>query len=189
MNSILFSVIGFILVIGILVAVHEFGHYWVARRLGVKVLRFSIGFGKPLYIWRSKRKVTNARGSKTEQITEDEVEFVLAAIPLGGYVKMLDEREADVPEQEKHRAFNRQSIAVRSAIVAAGPGINLIFAVFAFWAVLVLGEIGQKPLIGEVAMGSPAAVAGLAEGDEILGINQQALRLGIKCCINLPQLL
>ncbi|WP_456373128.1 RIP metalloprotease RseP [Thiolapillus sp.] len=150
------SIFGFILAIGILVTVHEFGHFWVARKLGVKVLRFSIGFGKPLLTWHRKN---------------DDAEYVLAAIPLGGYVKMLDEREGAVPEAEAHRAFNRQPLWVRTAVVLAGPMFNLMFAVFLFWAVLVLGETGLKPVIGEVEPGTPAAEAGFTPGEQILSIN------------------
>ncbi len=109
-----YSIFGFILAIGILVTIHEFGHFWVARRAGVKVLRFSVGFGKPLKIWRRKN---------------DETEYVLAAIPLGGYVKMLDERVEEVSEADKPRAFNRQSLLKRTAIVAAGPLANFLFAI------------------------------------------------------------
>ncbi|WP_457673453.1 RIP metalloprotease RseP [Thiolapillus sp.] len=150
------SLLAFIVAISILVAVHEFGHFWVARKLGVKVLRFSIGFGKPLLTWRRKN---------------DETEYVLAAVPLGGYVKMLDEREGEVPEDQAHRAFNRQPLWVRTAVVLAGPLFNLVFAVLMFWLVLVLGETGLKPIVGEVQPGTPAAVAGFTAGEEILRIN------------------
>ena len=150
------SIFGFVLAIGILVTVHEFGHFWVARKLGVKVLRFSIGFGKPLLTWHRKH---------------DETEYVLAAIPLGGYVKMLDEREGEVPENEKHLAFNRKPLWVRSAVVLAGPLFNLVFAVLLFWLVLVMGETGLRPIIGEVQPGTPAAAAGFTPGEEILRIN------------------
>jgi len=159
MESILFKVLAFIVAIGILVAVHEFGHFWVARKLGVKVLRFSIGFGRPLWQWRGRR---------------DDTEYVIAAIPLGGYVKMLDEREGPVPESEAGRAFNRQSLKVRSAIVVAGPAFNFLFAIAAFWLVLVAGETGMKPLVGEVAEASPAAAAGMRSGDEILAVGGEA---------------
>lgn len=150
------SVFGFVLAIGILVTVHEFGHFWVARKLGVKVLRFSVGFGKPLFTWHRKN---------------DDTEYVLAAIPLGGYVKMLDEREAPVAESEMDRAFNRKPLWVRTAVVLAGPVFNLVFAVLLFWVVLVLGESGLRPIIGEVADNSPAATAGFTPGEEILRIN------------------
>ncbi len=171
MNSFFLSILGFILAIGILVTVHEFGHFWVARKLGVKVLRFSVGFGKPIYRWGGKQKSSvTSTGNSQEQ---DNTEYVIAAIPLGGYVKMLDEREGDVPEAELHRAFNRQSLPVRSAIVVAGPLFNLIFAIFAFWGVLVLGETGLRPLIGEVSADSPAATVGMVQGDEIVAVNHE----------------
>ena len=159
MDDLLLKILAFIVAIGLLVAVHEFGHFWVARRLGVKVLRFSIGFGRPL--WR-------------RQSAPDEPEYVIAAIPLGGYVKMLDEHEGPVAPAELHRAFNRQSLWVRSAVVVAGPLFNFLFAILAFWGVLTLGETGIRPLIGEVTPDSPAQRAGLAGGDEILAINGQA---------------
>ncbi len=174
MDSFFLSVVGFVVAIGILVTVHEFGHFWVARKLGVKVLRFSVGFGKPLYTWQARQKpVASDTGHLQEGQAQDNTEYVIAAIPLGGYVKMLDEREGDVPEAELHRAFNRQSLPVRSAIVVAGPLFNLIFAIFAFWGVLVLGEVGLRPLVGEVSEGSPAATAGLVQGDEIVAVNHE----------------
>ena len=155
MDSIFFTVASFIVALAILIAVHEFGHFWVARRLGVKVLRFSIGFGKAL--WKREGRV-------------DGTEYVVAAVPLGGYVKMLDEREGEVPPRELGRAFNRQSLAVRSAIVAAGPAFNFLFAIFAFWLVFVAGDSGTRPLVGSVAEGSLAAEAGVRPGDEILSV-------------------
>lgn len=156
MEAILFKLLAFIVAIGVLVSVHEFGHFWVARKLGIRVLRFSIGFGKPL--WRRVGKV-------------DDIEYVIAAIPLGGYVKMLDEREGDVPPELAHRAFNRQSLAVRSAVVVAGPLFNFIFAILAFWAVLMLGETGLRSTVGEVAQGTPAFQAGILAGDQIISVN------------------
>ncbi|MEJ2608551.1 MAG: sigma E protease regulator RseP [Candidatus Thiodiazotropha sp.] len=158
MNSILFTIISFVLALGILIAVHEFGHFWVARKLGVKVLRFSIGFGRA--IWKRTSSV-------------DGTEYVLAAIPLGGYVKMLDEREGPVPEAEQARAFNRQTLAVRSAIVAAGPLFNLLFAILAFWVVFVTGDTGLKSVIGEVEEGSLAQRSGFSAGDDILSVDDQ----------------
>lgn len=158
MDGILFKILAFVVAIGVLVAVHEFGHFWVARRLGVKVLRFSIGFGRPL--WR-------------RQSGPDEPEYVLAAIPLGGYVKMLDEHEGPVAPEEVHRAFNRQSLWVRSAVVLAGPAFNFLFAVVAFWLVLTLGETGIRPLVGAVAPDTPAARARFHTGDEIVSVNDQ----------------
>lgn len=156
MDDILFKILAFVVAVGLLVAVHEFGHFWVARRLGVKVLRFSIGFGRAL--WR-------------RQSGPDEPEYVIAAVPLGGYVKMLDEQEGPVAPAELGRAFNRQSLWVRSAVVVAGPLFNFLFAIAAFWLVLTLGETGIRPLIGEVTAGKPAAKADLRAGDEILSVN------------------
>ena len=158
MDDILFKALAFIVAVGLLVAVHEFGHFWVARRLGVKVLRFSIGFGRPL--WR-------------RQTAPDQPEYVIAAIPLGGYVKMLDEHEGPVDPREVHMAFNRQSLWTRSAVVIGGPLFNFLFAIVAFWAVLTLGETGIRPLIGEVKPDTPAARSGLSAGDELLSINGQ----------------
>jgi len=148
----------FVIALGVLIAVHEFGHFWVARRLGVKVLRFSIGFGRPLL-----RRAG----------TSDGTEYVLAAVPLGGYVKMLDEREGQVPPEERHRAFNRQPLWKRSAIVAAGPLFNFAFAIAVFWALLVVGETGDRPLVGEVSAHSVAADAGFAPGDELLQVGDR----------------
>lgn len=153
--DILQNILGFVVAIGVLVAFHEFGHYWVARRLGVKVLRYSIGFGKPLLSWRRGR---------------DGTEYVVAAIPLGGYVKMLDEREGDVPPEELHRAFNRKPVGVRAAIVAAGPIFNFIFALLAYWLIFVAGSQELRPVIGEVAPGSPAAAAQFQPGDELTAV-------------------
>lgn len=147
----------FIIAIGILVAFHEFGHYWVARKLKVKVLRFSIGFGKPLLTWKRQKG-------------EDLIEFVIAAIPLGGYVKMLDEREGEVDESLKHRAFNNQPVATRFAIVAAGPIFNFILAAFFYFIFFINGEEGIRPVIAEPAIESVAAQAGFIDGDEILAL-------------------
>jgi regulator of sigma E protease len=155
MNSLLFTIVSFILALAILIAVHEFGHFWVARKLGVKVLRFSIGFGRPLW------KRTSP---------QDGTEYVVAAIPLGGYVKMLDEREEPVPEALKDQAFNRQTLGVRSAIVVAGPLSNFLFAILAFWLIFVTGDVGLKPLVGKVEEGSVAQQSGFSEGDEIISI-------------------
>ncbi|OOZ37080.1 sigma E protease regulator RseP [Solemya velesiana gill symbiont] len=155
MDSFLFTVASFIVALGVLITVHEFGHFWVARKLGVKVLRFSIGFGKALW------SRTGAR---------DDTEYVIAAIPLGGYVKMLDEREGEVAEEEKARAFNRQSLSVRTAIVAAGPVFNFFFAIFAFWAIFVAGDDGTRPLVGEVKAESIAYSAGFRADDELISI-------------------
>jgi len=148
----------FILAIGVLVSFHEFGHFWVARKSGVKVLRFSVGFGKTLWSWRKD---------------EESTEYVLSAIPLGGYVKMVDEREGEVKSADLPFAFNRQSLLTRTAIVAAGPIFNLVLAVFLFWSVLVIGESGIKPILGAVEQGTLAAAAGFAEGEEIISVNDK----------------
>lgn len=153
--SILTSALAFLFAIAVLIAFHEFGHYWVARRAGVKVLRYSIGFGKPLWMKRAG---------------PDQTEYVIAAIPLGGYVKMLDEREGDVDEHEVHRAFNRQSVGKRIAIVAAGPIFNFIFAIFAYALMFQVGVPGIKPIIGEVEPASVAAQVGLEAFDEIVSV-------------------
>ena len=155
--SILHNLFFFIVAIGVLVTFHEFGHYWVARKLGVKVLRFSVGFGKPLFTWRRKND-------------SDQVEYAIAAIPLGGYVKMLDEREGNVPDEELHRAFNRQPVLTRSLIVFAGPAFNFILAIFLYWLVFVVGTTAQRPLLGEPVAESVAAQAGFADKDEILQV-------------------
>ena len=156
MNGILFTIAAFVAAIGLLVTVHEFGHFWVARRMGVKVLRFSIGFGKP--IW-------------SRRWGADRTEFVIAAIPLGGYVKMLDEREAPVPEQELHRAFNRKPVLARIAVVAAGPLFNFLFAILAYWFLFVTGVPGLKPVLDTPPPDSPAAIAGLEQRDRLLSID------------------
>ncbi|HEY7638422.1 MAG TPA: RIP metalloprotease RseP, partial [Steroidobacteraceae bacterium] len=149
----------FIVSIGVLVAVHEFGHFWVARRLGIRVLRFSIGFGKPLY-----RRV----------LGKDPVEFVIAAVPLGGYVKLLDEREGNVAEHDLPRAFNRQPVWKRIATLLAGPVFNLIFAIALYWVLFTAGVPAVKPIVGEITPGSIAAQAGLRFEDQILKIGGQA---------------
>ncbi len=158
MSSLLFTLAAFLVALGVLITVHELGHFWVARRLGVRVLRFSIGFGRPL--WRRVGRL-------------DGTEYVIAAIPLGGYVKMLDEREGPVARAEVDRAFNRQRLAVRAAIVAAGPLCNFLFAILAFWLVYVVGDTGTRPWVGTVAEGSAAALAGFAPGDEVLRVDDE----------------
>ena len=154
--DILYTVAAFVVAIAVLVAIHEFGHFWVAKRMGVKVLRFSIGFGKPL--WR-------------HQSGPDQTEYVVATLPLGGYVKMLDEREGEVAESDLPRAFNRQPLGKRFAIVAAGPVFNFLFAILAYWLVFVVGVTGVTPVIGGVAPDTPAARAGLESGETIVAVN------------------
>ena len=146
----------FLIAISVLVSFHEFGHFWVARKAGVKVLRFSVGFGKVLWSY---------------QKNHDATEYVISAIPLGGYVKMVDEREGEVKDADLPYAFNRQSVLARTAIVAAGPIFNLMLAVALFWSVLVIGETGIKPILGAVEQGTLAAAAGFAEGDQIISVN------------------
>ncbi len=146
----------FLVAIGILVAVHEFGHYWVAKRLGFKVLRFSIGFGRPLWL-RVGRDA-------------DRTEYCIAAIPLGGYVKLLDEREGEVAPAELHRSFTRRPIAARIAVLAAGPAMNLLFAILLYAVLAMIGSEAVKPLVGMVRPESPAAIAGLRSGDEIVRV-------------------
>ena len=152
----LYSVASFVLAIGVLVTVHEYGHYWMARCAGVKVLRFSLGFGRPLWLWRAG---------------PDRTEYVVAAIPLGGYVKMLDESEGDVPHEERHRAFNRQSLAKRCAVVVAGPLANFLFAAAAYALTFMIGVSGLKAIVGEVDPGSLAARAGLVPGQRIVAVD------------------
>jgi len=154
--DILLYAVSFVVAVGTLVVVHEFGHFWVARRLGVKVLRFSIGFGKPLW---------------TKRVGPDRMELVVAAVPLGGYVKMLDETEGDVPAKEKKRAFNRQPVWKRILIVIAGPLFNFIFAILAYWLIFATGIEGLRPVVGQVVEGSIAQKAGFRPGDEILAMD------------------
>jgi regulator of sigma E protease len=151
----LYMIIGTLIALGVLVTFHEFGHFWVARRCGVKVLRFSVGFGTPLLRWHDRQGT----------------EFVVAAIPLGGYVKMLDEREGDVPPALLEQAFNRKSVRQRIAIVAAGPIANFLLAILFFWVVAMLGSQQVRPVIGAVEAGSLAATAGLNVGQEIVSID------------------
>ena len=156
--GILIDVLAFVVAIGVLVIVHEFGHFWVARRVGIKVLRFSVGFGRP--IW--------------SRIGRDGTEYAIAGIPLGGYVKMLDEREGEVREDQKAQAFNRKPIWARNLVVIAGPLFNFIFAVFAYWAIFVIGSTELRPVIGKVLDGSPAAQAGFQRGDEVKRIGGES---------------
>lgn len=153
----LHNILFFLLAIGVLVAFHEFGHYWVARKLKVKVLRFSIGFGKPLFVSRRQKG-------------EDLIEFAVSAIPLGGYVKMLDEREGPVDDALKHRAFNNQTVATRFAIVAAGPAFNFILAIFFYFIFFANGEEGIRPVLATPQLESPAALAGFQDQDEVLAV-------------------
>lgn len=161
MMDVLQSVSAFIFAIGLLVIFHELGHFLVAQKYGVKVLTFSIGFGKP--IW-------------TKCFGKDRTKLVIAAIPLGGYVRMLDERDDDVADDELHRTFNRKTIAQRSAIILAGPLFNFIFAIVVFWLMFMLGLVGLKPWIGNIQKGSIADRAGFSEGMEIIAVDSENIR-------------
>lgn len=156
--SFLYSVVGFLIAIGVLVAVHEFGHFWVARKLGVKVLRYSVGFGKP--IWK---KIHG----------EDQIEYVIGAIPLGGYVKMLGEGAGgeSVKPEEAHRAFDNQPIWKRSLIVAAGPGINFLFAILLFMLLGMVTEPRVIPTFGDLSESSILAEAGVLAGDDLIAVD------------------
>ncbi|MFT7680788.1 MAG: regulator of sigma E protease [Moritella dasanensis] len=160
MISSLWNLGAFIIALGILVAIHEFGHFWVARRCGVKVLRFSIGFGKTLWMRTGK----------------DGTEYAVAMIPLGGFVKMLDERVDDVPEELKSQSFNRKPVLARIAIVAAGPLANFALAIVAFWLMFMIGVPSVKPVIGEVAPHSVMAQAGVTNKAIITAIDGQAVQ-------------
>lgn len=149
------TLLAFVFTLALLIVVHELGHYSVARLCGVRVLRFSVGFGRVL-VSRQDRHGT---------------QWALSAFPLGGYVKMLDEREGDVPPEDLPRAFNRQGVGKRIAIVAAGPAANLLLAILLYWFLYVTGVPALKPMLGEPLTGSPAAVAGLRGGEEVLRIN------------------
>lgn len=153
--SALYMIVGTLVALGVLVTFHEFGHFWVARRCGVKVLRFSVGFGMPLVRWHDRRGT----------------EFVIAAIPLGGYVKMLDEREGEVPVDQLDQSFNRKTVRQRIAIVAAGPIANFLLAMVFFWVLAMLGSQQVRPVIGAVESDSIAAKAGLVAGQEIVSID------------------
>ena len=158
--DVLHTVLALIVTLGILVTVHEYGHFWVARRCGVKVLRFSVGFGKPIYTWKDKLNT----------------EYVIAWIPLGGYVSMLDEREGDVAEQDRPFAFNQQSVWKRIAIVAAGPIANFILAIATYWVLFVSGTSALAPVIGTVQSDSPAYQAGIQPQTELIAINGSPVR-------------
>lgn len=149
------TVLALLLTLGILVTLHEYGHFWVARRCGVKVLRFSVGFGKPLYSWYDRHGT----------------EFAVAAIPLGGYVKMLDEREGPVPDELRSQSFNAQPPSRRIAIASAGPIANFMFAIFAYWLLSVIGFTTVAPVVGEVDQDSVAQRIGLASGMEIQSVD------------------
>ena len=158
MNSVFGSVFWLLVTLGVLVTFHEFGHYWVARRCGVKVLRFSVGFGKA--IWK--------------RIGKDGTEYQVAMIPLGGYVKMLDAREGDVDPALAGQEFTAKPVWQRIAIVAAGPGFNLIFTLFAFWLMFLVGKPDVAPVV-DAAPKTMAADAGVRTGDRILSVGGHAV--------------
>ncbi|HIQ53060.1 RIP metalloprotease RseP [Halopseudomonas pachastrellae] len=158
--DLLSTLLATVVALGLLVTIHEYGHFWVARRCGIKVLRFSIGFGPALVRWHDRKGT----------------EYTISAIPLGGYVKMLDEREAPVPEHELDQSFNRKTVKQRIAVVAAGPIANFLLAIVAFWIVAVVGFSTVAPVLGPVPAGTPAAEAGLHSGLELTGVDGTQIR-------------
>ena len=161
MSGFLYAIFGFVIAIAILVVVHEFGHYWVAKTLGVKVLRFSVGFGKPLW---------------TRRYGRDKTEWVLAAVPLGGYVKMLDEHDGEVAARDRPRAFNRQALWKRCLIVLAGPFFNLMFALLVYTGLNLAGTDGLRPQVGSVTAGSLGEKGGFAPGDRFKSIDDRQVQ-------------
>lgn len=155
MTELLTTIVYFLIALIILVAVHEFGHFYVARRCGVRVLRFSIGFGRRLFRWR------DSQGT----------EYAISAVPLGGYVKMLDEREGEVEEEDLPFAFNRKPVPQRIAVAAAGPVANFLLAIGLYWLIFMQGTVSYAPVVGEVEPGSIAAAAGLEPGQEIVAVD------------------
>ena len=156
MSQLPFYLGAFLVVIAVLIVVHEFGHYLAARWCGVRVLRFSVGFGRPLL---------------QRRLGKDGTEWAVGVFPLGGYVKMLDEREGEVAPAERDRAFNRQSVGKRSLIVAAGPAANFILAILLYWVVFMLGSQELRPLLGTPPVASPAAVAGIVNGEQVRAVD------------------
>jgi regulator of sigma E protease len=159
--SIITIFVAFVFALALLIAIHEYGHFIVARACGIKVLRFSLGFGKVLYSY---------------QKDENSTEFVLAAIPLGGYVKMLDEREGDVKDEEKQYAFNLKPVWQRIAVVAAGPIFNFILAIILFWGMFIHGISGISPIVGAVSKGSMAEAANIQVEDTFVSINGKSVQ-------------
>jgi regulator of sigma E protease len=158
MSAVLINLLSFVVAISVLVAVHEFGHYLIGRLCGMKVLRFSIGFGKPLWTWIGGR---------------DRTEYCISAIPLGGYVKFLDERETEIEPSDQGRAFNHRPVPARIGVLLAGPMFNFLFAVLAYWVLFINGIPTPKPAVGEVEPGSYAAAAGLEYGDLIVRVGER----------------
>jgi len=162
--EILTTILAFLFALGLLIVVHELGHFWVARLCGVKVLRFSVGFGRPIARWI---------------LGADRTEWVIALVPYGGYVRMLDERETEsgpIAAADLPRAFNRQSVARRAAIVAAGPSANLLFAVLIYFVINLIGTTDLRAVVGAPEPGTIAAAAGLAEGDLVLRLADRPIR-------------
>ena len=158
--NILISLIAFIFAVGLLVTIHEFGHYIVGRFCGMKVLKFSIGFGKPIYSIKAGK---------------DQTEYCVSRIPLGGYVQFLDNRAENVNKNDYGRAFDQRPISSRIAVLLAGPLFNFLFAILAYFIIFSNGIVAMKPLIGVVDENSYAANAGLSFGDQIIKINDQAV--------------
>lgn len=156
MSEVLFYLAAFLVVLGVLIVVHELGHYLAARLCGVRVLRFSVGFGRTL--WQRR-------------LGKDGTEWAVSVFPLGGYVKMLDEREGKVAPEERERTFNRQSVGKRSLIVAAGPAANFALAIFLYWLVFMLGSQELRPILGTPPAASPAASAGIVNGEEVRAVD------------------
>ena len=160
MNNAIVTILSFIVTVGVLVVIHELGHYLAARLVGVKILRFSVGFGRTVWMRR---------------FGADQTEWAIAAIPLGGFVKMLDEREADVAPHEAARAFNRQKVLHRIFIVLAGPLANFLLALVLYWGLFIAGMPGVKPVLGDPPPNTPAAVAGFANGDTVRALGEEAV--------------
>jgi regulator of sigma E protease len=158
MSTVLINLLSFMVAISVLVAIHEFGHYLVGRLCGMKVLRFSIGFGKPLWTWIAGK---------------DRTEYCISALPLGGYVKFLDEREGPVEPEDRGRAFNHRPVPARIAVLLAGPLFNFLFAIVAYWVLFLNGIPTIKPAVGEVSPDSYAAAAGLEHGDRIVRVGER----------------
>jgi regulator of sigma E protease len=161
MSNFLYYLAAFALILGVLVVVHEFGHYLVARWAGVKVLRFSVGFGRVLW---------------SRRLGRDGTEWAIAAFPLGGYVKMLDEREGEVAPEELQRSFNRQSVWRRMAIVVAGPLANFLLAIVVYWGLFWYGTEEPKPLLGTPVAASPAAAAGIENGERVIKVGGELVQ-------------
>lgn len=158
MSEVIVNLLSFIVAISVLVAIHEYGHYLVGRLCGMKVLRFSIGFGKPIWTWIAGK---------------DRTEYCISALPLGGYVKFLDEREGPVEPADEGRAFNHRPVPARIAVLFAGPLFNFLFAIVAYWVLFLNGIPTMKPAVGEVTPDSYAAAAGLEHGDRIVKVGER----------------